>query len=125
MGEGGYAYFGKLSLLIGHPNGWHANGTDIYVVTNASPIWNTPYNISIPGSNIISLYNNNSGFVAIHFPTPLMGTQFIGRQTDSSEHYPLITQVGPFFLWGFDDGPTAMTNKGRRVFINILDFLIP
>ena len=125
LGEGGYAYFGRLSLLIGYGNGAHGSEKDIIVVDSSSPIWNTPNNINIPGDSKIALYNSNSGYVAIYYPTMLMGTQPIGRHVGSPDHYPLITQIGPFFLWGFDDGPTAMSNKGRKVFENVLDYLIP
>jgi len=125
LGEGGYAFFGKLNLVVGYPNGAHGNGTDIYIVETSNPIWHTPYNISIPGSQIISLYNSASNYVAIYHPSPLMGTEPMGRQPSSASHYPLITQVGPFFLWGFDAGPNSMTSKGNKIFVNVLEYLIP
>lgn len=125
LGEGGYAFFGKLGLIIGYGNGAHGGGQNVYAVSPASPIWNSPYNVSVPASQLVSLYNTNSSYVAIYYPSPLMGTEGIGSESSSSSHYPLITQVGPFFLWGFEDGPNNMTNKGQRVFVNVLEYLIP
>lgn len=125
MGEGGYAYFGKLSLLIGYPNGAHGSAKNVQVVDFANPIWNTPNHVSIPGDGIISLYNSDVNFAAIYYPTPLMGTEAIARITTSPNHYPLITQVGPFFLWGFDGRPASMSNKGQKIFINVIEYLIP
>lgn len=125
LGEGGYAFFGRLNLLIGYGKGAHGTGKDIFIVDPVDSIWNDPNDITIPGDQIISLYDTNSKVVAIYFPDPIMGTQPLGRDVGSSNHYPLITQAGPFFLWGFDDGPNSMSNKGLRVFENVLRFLIP
>ncbi len=125
MGEGGYAYFGKLGLQIGYPKGAHGSGKDVQVVEPASPIWNTPNHVSMPGDGIISLYTSDVNYAAIYYPTPLMGTEAIARTTTSPNHYPLITQVGPFFLWGFDGRPASMTNKGQKIFINLIEYLIP
>jgi len=125
LGEGGYAFFGKLSLTIGFGNGAHGNGTDIYVVNTSEPFWSTPNSISIPGSQIITLYNSGSSYVAIYIPSPVMGIDLIGSENSSANHYQLIQQVGPFFLWGFEDGPGAMNNKGQRLFLNIMEYLTP
>jgi len=43
LGEGGYALFGRLSLDIGYPYGWHGNENCIRVVTPTHTIYNTPH----------------------------------------------------------------------------------
>ena len=125
LGNGGYAFFGKLGLLIGYGNGAHGDTSEVYAASPASPVWNTPNNISIPGSGMVPLYSGPSDYVAIYYPSPVMGTEGIASESSASDHYPLITQVGPFFLWGFDNGPSSMTNRGQRVFINVLEYIIP
>jgi hypothetical protein len=125
LGGGGSSLFDKLGLLIGYGKGWINNGSEVYVYDPANPIWNAPNNISIPDSRMVPLYSNPVSFIAIYYPSPVMGTEGIASESSTSNHYPLITQVGPFFLWGFEGGPSAMTNRGQRVFINVLEYLIP
>jgi len=125
LGEGGYAFFGRLNLLIGYGKGAHGTGKDIFIVDPVDAIWNDPNDINIPGDLNISLYDSNCEVVSIFFPDPVMGTQPLGRDIGSANHYPLITQAGPFFLWGFDDGPASMSNKGLQVFENVLSYLVP
>lgn len=125
LGEGGYALLGKLGLLIGYPNGAHGSDSDIVVVDTAYPFWSTPFSISIPASLTISLYSSSSPAVLIHHPSPLMGIEPIGRSPGSTSHYSIILQTSTFLLWGFEDGPSQMTGKGQKVFINILEYLIP
>lgn len=126
VGEGGYAYLGKLSLLIGYPNGAHGSSKNsVYAVDPNSPIWKTPNNVNLPHDNILKIYDENSSYVVIYFPTPLMGTQLLGQDPDDSRYYTILMQVDRFALWGFDKGPQAMTNQGQRLFVNILDLLIP
>lgn len=126
VGEGGYAYLGKLSLLIGYPNGAHGSSKkSVYAVDANSPIWKTPNNLNLPHDQIVNLYDENSSYVVIYFPTPLMGTQLMGQDPDDARYYTILMQVDRFVLWGFDKGPQAMTNNGQRLFVNILDYLIP
>jgi hypothetical protein len=54
-----------------------------------------------------------------------MGIEPVGSQSSGADHYQLISQTGPFFLWGFDGNPSTMTTKGQRAFVNILEYLSP
>ena len=73
----------------------------------------------------MNIYDENSSYVVIYFPTPLMGTQLMGQDPDDPRYYTILMQVDRFVLWGFDKGPKTMTNNGQRLFVNILDYLIP
>jgi hypothetical protein len=73
----------------------------------------------------VNLYDEDSSYVVIYFPTPLMGTQLLGQDPDDARYFTILMQVDRFALWGFDKGPNAMTNSGQRVVVNILDLLIP
>src|SRR5207244_2402158 len=47
VGEGGYAYLGKLGLGIGWPNGWHgSSGTGVNVADATSVLWSSPNLVS-------------------------------------------------------------------------------
>jgi serine/threonine protein kinase len=119
LGEGGYAFFGRLGLNIGWGNGWHGSGSDVAVVDAGQPAWSTPNSIAIPGSQVVQLYSG-SGYVAIQHPDPLPDVIPIGRQSDDLTHYPIIQQTADYLLWGFDAGPEAMTEDGKNLFTNLL-----
>jgi hypothetical protein len=124
LGEGGYAFFGRLALTIGWPQGWHGSeapaGTGINVVDVADPVWTTPNPISIPSDGLLAFYGSSSPYVAIYNPDVIAGVKRLGRQIGDATHYPLIGQAGKYLLWGFGRGPVAMTLVGKQVFVNVL-----
>ncbi len=118
LGEGGYAFFGKLNSPIGWGNGAHGSGRDVYVMNSDDSAWNKPNDISIPSNHIVQLYNSNSDYVVIHYPNPIAGIIGIGRQTTGTVHYAIIEDNVNRILWGFDAGPQAMTSTGKQIFAN-------
>ncbi len=125
LGEGGYAFFGRLGLDIGWGKGWHGTGSDVFVVDTGSPVWSSPNRISVPGNQIVVLYAGGTNYVAIHSPSPPGSVTHIGRQSDDATHYQIIEQHGRALLWGFDGSPSIMTPTGRKVFINTVNSLLP
>lgn len=125
LGRGGSLYFQALGLFINWGQSWTGTAQDIYVVDPAAAYWNIPNSISIPGDRIITLYETNSPFVAVYLPGPIAQISTIGRQDNNGDHFPIILESSRFLLWGFDAGPSGMSNKGQRVFVNILWNLAP
>lgn len=130
LGEGGYAFFGKLGLAIGWGKGAHGNRSAVYVVDTAQAYWSSPNSISIPGNRMVTLYTSASSSVEIHYPDPISGVTTIGGSAADSVYYPIIAQ-GTYLLWGLDKGPGSMSDTGKDVFINVVRnhtsifFLIP
>jgi serine/threonine protein kinase len=125
LGRGGSLYFQALGLFINWGQSWVGNTNDIYVVDPAAAYWNFPNSVSIPADQIIKLYDANSPFVAVYLPGPVAQVAPVGRQYDNDDHFPIILEASRFMLWGFDAGPTGMSTKGQRVFLNILWNLAP
>jgi serine/threonine protein kinase len=125
LGRGGSLYFQALGLFITWGQSWAGSTNDIYVVDPAAAYWNIPDSVSIPADQIIKLYDANSPFVAVYLPGPIAQVTTIGRQYDNAEHFPIILEASRFLLWGFDVGPSGMSTKGQRVFLNILWNLAP
>lgn len=118
LGNGGYAFFGKLGYAIGWGNGWSSSGNNVYVVNPDHRVWNNPNEITVPGNRLVNLYQSNVGYIAIHLPGPIEGVTTIGRQSNNDTHYPIISEDNKFLLWGFGEGPVKMTSTGKEVFIN-------
>ncbi|MEW5871424.1 MAG: protein kinase [Chloroflexota bacterium] len=125
LGQGGYAFLGKLGLLIGAPHGTSAIGAKAKVVNPASPIWQIPNTIAIPADQIVTIYNSDTSFYAINQAAPLAGIETVAENPSDPNFYPIIIQTNNFCLWGFDAGPANMTGQGQQIFANLLEYLIP
>lgn len=118
LGEGGYAFFGKLGLLIGWGHGWHGNDNSIYVMKPNYPLFSTPYVVDIPDDHILRLYTQ-TGHVGIHLNPRPDTVVTLGRETGNPTHYPVVLE-NRYLLWGFTESPMRMTEEGKRLFINVV-----
>jgi hypothetical protein len=118
LGEGGYAFFGKLNLGIGYPEGAPGDGTSIVWANSSDGIWSTPYNIALP-KEPLQLYKNPSNRVDIYVLEQPPGVEVFGfNDAKPGEYANLLMESGWFMLWGFDDAPSAMTETGLHLFVN-------
>lgn len=116
IGEGGYAFFGKLGLRIGWPHGWHRSEKD--VIGDPSLVYyQTPNDLTGLLGAPLSLYASATDEVGIYLATPTPGVTVLGQEPGSSTHHPLVAQRC-HQLWGFNGYPQAMTDVGRKLFIN-------
>jgi serine/threonine protein kinase len=125
LGRGGSLYFQALGLFINWGQSWTGTTNDIYVVDPAAAYWNLPTSVSIPADQIIKIYDSNSPFIAVYLPGPIAQVSTIGRQSNNNDHFPIIMESSRYLLWGFDAGPSGMSNKGQQAFLNILWNLAP
>ncbi len=117
LGEGGYAFFGKLELSVGWPNGMHGSYNSIKVIEPDNSLFTTPYAIDVPEDLILQLYTE-SDYVTLHLhPVPETVT-VISREVDSYGYYPLALEHNRYLLWGFAGSPESMTEVGKSLFIN-------
>lgn len=124
VGEGGYAYFGQLSMAIGWANGWHGNQKEI-IGNAALPYFQFPYDLTalLPGP--LALYNEPTGEVGIHLPAAVAGVTPLGREPNDDSHYPLIAErFGNVChqLWGFSGNPRLMNGNGQKLFANAVRY---
>ncbi len=125
LGEGGYAFFGKLGLAIGWGNGAHGSEEKIFAIDRSAIYWNTPIHVNIPGDKVISLYSNPGDYVGIYLPSPILDVEQIANIPGKEDYYPVVRQSHRYALWGFSGTPSAMTNKGQKVFFNLIEAMIP
>lgn len=116
MGEGGYAFFGKLGLHIGSPNGAHGDGTSIIAQRVSDSIWRYPYEFQFR-DEFLKLYEKPSGRVDILL-NESKEVQVFGLNDTDQRYGDLLMESNFWMLWGFDDGPSRMTATGRMVFVN-------
>ncbi len=122
--RGGGLFFKARNLYINVGNCWSGTTTDVLVLDENFIIWNEPSKVSI-GTGVIALYENPTEFEAVYMPAPQSGIFAVGRQSNNADHYPVIMQNDKYFFWGFRGGPSLMTTKGKKAFLNIIHFLIP
>ncbi|MBN1125901.1 MAG: right-handed parallel beta-helix repeat-containing protein [Sedimentisphaerales bacterium] len=124
MGEGGYAFLGKLQLATGYPHGSHSGtNTDMYVMDPEHLIYLYPNPISIPKSGILSLYTR-SGSVEINLNPIPRNVEVLGRFPDSPYHYLLTRENQRYMFWGFTGTGGALTEVGAELFLNVVRYLM-
>ena len=127
IGEGGYALFGNMQLPIGNPNGWHFNASSVLVLNYENPtypVYQNPNFISTNEGNTLPLYLSPVADAEIYLPTIPSRIIAFGRSPNDADHYPLVLDSGQYFLWGFVEGPTQMTDQGLNLFENAVRVLV-
>lgn len=124
LGDGGYAFFGKLSLVIGWGGGAHGYDSSIVAHLPHHAIFTTPNMIVLPPDSVIQLYDSACPTVEIWLPTKPPDVEPIGNTPGDSIYYRIIQQKVRYILWGFSDSPGNMTPTGKQVFINVIDYMM-
>ncbi len=122
LGEGGYAYFGKLGQEIGWPNGWHGPLDRVSPRNVGQPYWQTPTSWGVAPPDPFPVYNNPLNEVGIYLPA-VSGVIEYGVEPSSTDHAPLIVERAECSqLWGFSGRPAGMTPSGQDLFVNAVVF---
>jgi hypothetical protein len=120
LGEGGYAFFGRLGLFIGWPQGWHGPQEKMWkVATSPPPIFvgtsTNPVNHYLSPQNSVGIY---LGVPSI----PLNVVPFALEDPQATNHASLIIQDCRM-LWGNGGNPYQMTADGKTVFLNSVAYM--
>lgn len=129
LGEGGYAFFGKLSLFIGWPNGWHGPNSRVKKAigwqgypptfyTTPSAVAGDPISLYSTPVNEVGIYLNSDNPAAASLPADV---RVIGLEPETPDHASLIAQSCRQ-LWGFSAGPASMTISGKDLFVNAVAY---
>ncbi|MFN8443831.1 MAG: hypothetical protein U0175_23835 [Caldilineaceae bacterium] len=118
MGEGGYAYFGKIKLDIGWGNGAHSTGDSVVRENYTDPYWHYPYDFNVAEQRIWKLYAEPSSRVDIFLGNQPTGVTVFGYYNAQAQYADLIMENGRYMLWSFDKGPKSMTDDGQKLFVN-------
>jgi uncharacterized repeat protein (TIGR01451 family) len=119
LGEGGYAFFGRLSLFIGWPRGWHGpqNIMDI-APTAPAGFFNPPIP---PVTHYVAPFNSVGIYLPPNQSLPGDVTP-IGMESPPDDHSSLIAQ-GCRTLWGNSGNPLIFTADGKLLFLNTISVI--
>ncbi|NJN68364.1 MAG: hypothetical protein HC884_17455, partial [Chloroflexaceae bacterium] len=121
LGEGGYAFFGQLSLFIGWPNGWHGSEDEALKATTAPANYYTGI-----AADPVQAYSDPVNEVGIYLDddeTLPPGVVPVGLEPPNPDHASLILQ-GCHHLWGFSGNPREMTGDGQTLFLNAVAYAL-
>ncbi|MEM2118938.1 MAG: hypothetical protein QW840_02315 [Candidatus Bathyarchaeia archaeon] len=124
LGEGGYAFFGKLSLSIGYPKGGHETANGTHVVNSSHTIFNQPLSITVPPDSTLQLYNTSIATVVIYLATVGPTITVLGQKIESSVYYNILQEKSRYTLWGFSASPDYLTQTGKSLFVNLVFWLL-
>ncbi len=127
LGEGGYAFFGKAGSPTGWPNGWHGPQSSLYAQSAVSGYYSSPNDFSALIPTTFELYTtpvNEVGIYRTVAPTVTMigwEPRLVNQKPDP-DHAPL-TRDDCYHLWGFSGGPSAMTDTGKKLFVDATTYM--
>ncbi len=119
LGEGGYAFFGKLSLFIGWPNGWH--GPEDRVNKPTVPPPPPAYYTGLADASVI-VYTEPVNTVGIYLNDTPPNVAVVGLENPTTDHASII-QEGCRLLWGFSGNPNVMEPDGKTLFLNAVAYM--
>ena len=122
LGFGGACLFQQMGLSINWGHGMLWTGSSIYVVEPEHDIFNSPNPISVPADHIVQLYSPSCTVLGEYAPALSANVTLLGHDVSYTEHYPLV-QEGQSLLWGFTAAPDSMTQVGKDLFINVVDYM--
>lgn len=125
IGEGGYAFFGRLGLDIGWPHGAHY--TDVNAVLAGEPQllpFHTPYELGelLIQQQALTLLSQPTDAVSIHLAGAPQALA-IGLLADNRAYASIVGQ-GCRVLWGHHEDPALMTPVGQALFVNTVVYAL-
>src|SRR5271157_426542 len=120
LGEGGYAYLGKLGLKIGWPNGVHVSADTVRAVDEGNVIFNYPFMMP---NGTFQVYTTPVPNVEI--PSSSWNITVVPLAAENSlatSPYTLMQEWNRYILWGFTASPANMTTDGKNLLINTIIF---
>ena len=120
LGEGGYAFFGQLSMFIGWPMGWH--GPQNFLNRAAG----FPAAIfSGVGLDPVQSYSDPTNSVGIYIkPSYPPDVTPVAMEEPPLDHSSIIKQ-GCRMLWGNSGSPAGMTAPdGTKLFVNTVGYTL-
>lgn len=121
--RGGGLFFKVRNQYINVGQCWSGSTKDVLVLDQNFTIWNEPGKVAV-GSGVISLYDNPTEFEAVYLPSATSGIFTMGRQSNDANHYSIIMEDNKYVLWGYKGGPSLMTSKGKKVFSNLIHYML-
>lgn len=127
MGEGGAAFFELADLRISWGNTWYSSNNEVFAMSPSSRYWQRPYAIDLGATApLVKLYPEPLTELGVYVPEPGGSIVLIAREVTDQRHYPVIREnrrERSFILWGYNVGPSAMTESGQELFVNVAQSL--
>ena len=122
IGDGGYAFFGKLNLDIGYDKGGLGLSDEVHITDPSHAIFNIRYTIQ-NGTN--DIYDGISGFWGFLASTLPSNVTSYALAFDGSSLTALVSQFDRYFFWGYEDDPSEFTTTGEQLFLNVITYYLP
>ena len=124
MGDGGYAFFGKMGLFIGYPNAAHGSESGYYVVSPSATIYKEPNAITVPGDRRLQLYTVARDSVRLLDKNRPGNVALVGLEIGNSQYAMVAVQMNEYILWGFNHGAKELTKTGSGLLGNLVSYLV-
>ncbi|MBK8048350.1 MAG: hypothetical protein IPK16_15270 [Anaerolineales bacterium] len=105
LGTGGYTFFGRLGLSIGHPNGASFTGAAVQALEFGAS--QSAYDgIALPGDNTVAVYTGAQNGIGPQLSEPMAFGVRIASAVGNPGLVPIVQEQGRYLLWGLMPVPT-------------------
>jgi len=121
IGRGGYAFFGKLSLEIGYPNGAISPYDEMEVLDSSHKVFKLPNLIPSGNITVTSIKVDSRVIYLSSIPADVTG---LGRIPDDLTYYIFVLEENKYLLWGFANPAYSLTAIGQDLFTNAVYYML-
>jgi hypothetical protein len=123
---GGGALFNEIGLELSSMN--TATNDDpgldtVFVPTPFHAVFEGPRPIDVDAQGQVTLYDEPTPAIALYMPVLTVDVVGLGIIPDDID-YSVLGLEGNAFLWGFKWSPFDMTDAGKDLFLNVIDYLL-
>jgi len=122
LGYTGQRLYEKLGLSNNWGNGATGSGTSMVCVDTSFIIYKSPNSLLIPSDTTLVLYNLSTKLAVEYGPSLDASVNKIGK-VPSGDYYSITSDQEKYWLWGYADSPENMTQIGKDLFVNIVDYM--
>jgi hypothetical protein len=77
--------------------------------------------MTLPGDNLLAIYTSAQNVIAPPLTEAPVDGARLAALPGGANRYPLV-KAGRYFLWGMTGAPSAMTDTGKQLFLNLARF---
>jgi hypothetical protein len=88
-------------------------------------LWGVPYDVVSGSDPDVTVYGRGgSPGVVVYLPGAPPDVEKLAHRPTASQNFWLAREQSRYLLWGFNQGPTAMTNRGKELFVNTATYAL-
>ncbi|HEV7781722.1 MAG TPA: hypothetical protein VGO58_10685, partial [Chitinophagaceae bacterium] len=113
----------QLGNTVNYGGSASGSNVNIKVLDANHAVFKTPKSITIPVSQLLTLFTANATFQGFHAAAlPVANVLFISQDPVSPTYYPISYENNKYGIFGYYGSPVDMTQAGKDFLVNLVYF---